>query len=360
MTSKLEDPTVWPALGSHIALQIGASSVTITALKRLPGGAVQENWRIEAVAEGGPNAGNRAWVLRTDATARLSVSLDRDAEAQVLRRAAEGGVKVARPVAEGAGDGPIGKPFMVQEWIEGTALAHRLTRDPQFTAHGTSIVAELAAELARIHAISPSSQSLKCLPVPMQPPARAEVSRLRAALDKSVDARPALEYVLTWLDQNAPPARPLALVHGDFRTGNYLVRDGHVTGILDWEFAHWGDPDEDLGWFTARCWRVGRDEMVAGGMAPLEDFLRAYQSASGREIDREAMRYWQIMAAAKWATIAVLQADRLRLGGERRLELALTGLMPASMEHDALSDIIAWNSEKPAASASTQGGPSWL
>jgi aminoglycoside phosphotransferase (APT) family kinase protein len=355
MASKLSDPATWPALGSLLAAQIAAASVAIRSAVRLPGGAVQENWRIEAVTAGGPHAGPCTWVLRTDAAARLPVSLDRNAEAQVLHAAFAAGVKVAEPIAEGAADSPLGQPFILQKWLDGTALGRSLTRDPQLASHGPGIAAALAAELARIHAVTPSSQALACLPVSMQPPARAEISRLRTVLDKAGDSRPALEYVLAWLDETAPPARALCLVHGDFRTGNYMVHQGRLTGILDWEFAHWGDPDEDLGWFTARCWRFGCDEMVAGGIAPLDAFLAAYQTASGRHVSPDALRYWQILAAAKWAAIAVLQGDRLRLGGERRLELALTGLMPAGMEHDALGEIIAWISSKPGG----KGGPTW-
>ena len=38
-----------------------------------------------------------------------------------------------------------------------------------------------------------------------------------------------------------------AVVHGDFRMGNFLIdRDG-LTAVLDWELAHRGDPVEDLG-----------------------------------------------------------------------------------------------------------------
>ena len=47
------------------------------------------------------------------------------------------------------------------------------------------------------------------------------------------------------------------LIHRDYRTGNYLVDGGRLTAALDWEFAGWGDPREDIGWFTARCWRFG-------------------------------------------------------------------------------------------------------
>jgi len=40
------------------------------------------------------------------------------------------------------------------------------------------------------------------------------------------------------------------LVHGDYGPQNLLVDPdaGRVTGVLDWEFAHRGDPIEDLAW----------------------------------------------------------------------------------------------------------------
>ena len=47
-----------------------------------------------------------------------------------------------------------------------------------------------------------------------------------------------------------PTNSPGALVHGDFGPQNLLV-DRHgttVIGVLDWEFAHVGDPLEDLMW----------------------------------------------------------------------------------------------------------------
>ena len=37
------------------------------------------------------------------------------------------------------------------------------------------------------------------------------------------------------------------LLHRDYRTGNYLVHEGRLAAVLDWEFAGWGDAREDLG-----------------------------------------------------------------------------------------------------------------
>ena len=64
-----------------------------------------------------------------------------------------------------------------------------------------------------------------------------------------------LEWTLRWLEKHAPSTGETVLCHRDFRTGNYMVNDGKLTGVLDWEFAGWGDPHEDVAWFCARCWR---------------------------------------------------------------------------------------------------------
>lgn len=352
MTTWFEDGAIRQRLEGELARQAGAEKLLITAALLLSGGAVQQNWRLDVEVSGGTRAGAQRWVLRTDAAARLPVSLDRDAEAQVIRAAHAAGVMVAEPIAQCGAQSPIGKPFLVQAWLAGTAQARRIVRDKGLSAFGDPIARELAAELARIHSIRPPHAGLACLPVPMQSPARAEVARLRHAITKAGEPRPALEYILAWLDDRAPPAKGLTLVHGDFRTGNYMVESGRLTGLLDWEFAHWGDPDADIGWLTARCWRFGNDTLEAGGIAPLSVFLEAYAAAGGRTVGADAVRYWQIMAAARWAAIAVLQGDRYRIGGEQRLELALTGRMPPEMEHDALDDILVWSGQG-------KGGPSW-
>ena len=65
---------------------------------------------------------------------------------------------------------------------------------------------------------------------------------------------------------SAPPPGRVCLIHADFRTGNYLVDEGELTAILDWEFAAFGDPLEDLGWMLVRYWRFGAYEREAGGI----------------------------------------------------------------------------------------------
>ena len=287
-------------------------------------------------------------VLRTDAVARLPMSLDRTRELACIRAAHEAGVMVAEPIAESADRSIIGAPFAVQRLIRGTAQGRRIVRDPHLDRHGPDLARQLGGQLARIHSIRPPRDELSFLARPEPDAVSAVVGELRRALDKSSVARPALEWVLVWLLANRPAPRPTVLVHGDFRTGNYMVDQSRLSGILDWEFCHWGDPREDLGWFCARCWRFGNDTLAAGGIASRNDLLAGYNAGAANPIDAAELPYWEILAAARWAAIALLQGQRFLTGGERSLELALTGLMPAEMELDALDAIAILEAGGPA------------
>ncbi len=58
---------------------------------------------------------------------------------------------------------------------------------------------------------------------------------------------PILEWGLLWLRANSPRAPRISIIHGDYRIGNFLVLDGRISAMLDWELVHLGDPHQDLG-----------------------------------------------------------------------------------------------------------------
>ena len=144
------------------------------------------------------------------------------------------------------------------------------------------------------------------------------------------------EWGLRWLIRHAPPPVPSVLCHGDFRTGNYLADADGFVALLDWEFARWSDRDEDIGWFCLGCWRFGAYAREAGGIASRDVFYRAYEAAAGRALDQTRIRYWEVMAALRWLVLALQQRDRFLRGGERSLDLALTGRRPAECEFEIL------------------------
>ncbi|HXU66973.1 MAG TPA: phosphotransferase family protein, partial [Casimicrobiaceae bacterium] len=59
-------------------------------------------------------------------------------------------------------------------------------------------------------------------------------------------------------------------------------------------------------------------------------------SVAGHRPSRADLDYWQVMAHLRWAVIALQQAQRHRDGGERSLELALTGRIVHELEYEAL------------------------
>ncbi|MGY8993723.1 MAG: phosphotransferase family protein [Rhodospirillales bacterium] len=315
-----------------------AVSFSITALEPLSGGAIQENWRLEADVIGGPHAGRLVAVLRTDAPSVVAESRGRAEEFALLRAAFAAGVIVPEPLWLAADPAIAGKPFFVMRHLLGVADRFRIVKDMSLAPDRPALVRDLATQMARIHAIRPPISGLEFLPEPSPSPAIFWVARYRAFLDSLDWPFPGLEWALRWLELNAPaaPVSGVALCHNDFRTGNYLVDGSGLTAVLDWEFAGWGDPMADIGWFCARCWRAGKDEMEAGGIGIREDFYAAYEAASGCRIDGGAVVYWEVMAHLRWAVIAAQQAARHIDGGQVSLELALIGHVVPELELEIL------------------------
>ena len=243
----------------------------------------------------------------------------------MLKAAFGAGVTVPEPLFACTDRSVFGKPFFVMRRVAGTAAAHRITRDPSLEPMLPDIAEQLGRELARIHTIRPPRPDLAFLTSYAESGPSRQIANFRAYLDTHPNPRPVLEWGIRWLETHClPPVEPV-LCHHDFRTGNYLLDGARLTGILDWEFAGWGDPHEDIGWFCSRGWRFARLDREAGGIADRALFYRGYESASGRSIDPDRVHFWEVLASARWAVIALQQSDRQILGGERSLDLALTG-----------------------------------
>ncbi|MGH6954250.1 MAG: phosphotransferase family protein, partial [Alphaproteobacteria bacterium] len=306
------------ALESFIAAAARAHRTAVRKLERLAGGAVADNWLVEVEIAGGPRAGAHRLVLRTDAPSAIAESHSRAHEFRILEAAFAAGVRVPEPLWLCEDRSVTGRPFYLSGWLPGTAAGHLVVRAPGLD--GATLAERLGEELARIHAITPEGAlGLEFLEPPEPSPALRQVARSRRYLDAHPLPHPVLEWGLRWLERNAPPKGEIVLAHRDFRTGNYLVDSGRLAGILDWEFADWSDPMEDLGWFCARCWRFGVRDREAGGIAPRAPFYRGYERGSGRRVEPAAVHYWEVMAHARWAAIAILQGDRHVSGGERSL-----------------------------------------
>ena len=303
--------------------------VALNNIRSLSGGAIQENWaadidlgdeKIEAV-------------IRCDAPSSVSDSLSRSQEFALLKAAFASGVTVPGPLWLGDAS-VLGREFFIMRRAAGTAAGHKLVRDLSLARNRPALTRQLGRELARIHSIRPPRDDLDFLAVPEQHPALLFIDESRRFLDDYHSAFPALEWGLNWLEDHLPALEPLCLVHRDFRTGNYMVDEGGLTAVLDWEFTAWSQPLEDLGWLCARCWRFGQsgDDYAVGGIGKRDDLFAGYAEVSGRLPSASEVYYWEVFAHLRWAMIAIKQGERHLSGAEPSLELALTAHIVPELE----------------------------
>ncbi len=315
-------------------------TVRLFTLRALSGGACQENFVVEARFEAGPLAGDRRMVLRSDAHRFLPGSLRRRDELQMVEAAVEAGVRT--PAARWLSPGLVrdGADAYFLDWIDGEAIGRRVVRNAELEAARAKLPVELAENLARLHSVTPAKRPDLRFPGDSSAfelgPARAGLEQMRKLLDEAVEPQPGIEVALFWLVEHAPREDELVLVHGDFRTGNFMVTPEGLAAILDWEFAHWGSPYEDLAWISVRDWRFGRLDKPIGGFAAREPFYAAYERASGRKVDVARVHWWEVFGNVRWALGSLYQGERYLSGAESDLELLAIAQRSVEMEHEAL------------------------
>ncbi|NJM34836.1 MAG: phosphotransferase family protein [Rhodomicrobium sp.] len=330
------DAAAIASIETYLARAFEAGGVRVTGRRQLSGGAIQENWAIDLAVEGGPRTGNHALVLRTDSPSAVAVSHSRAEEFQLLQAAWERGVTVPEPILCCTDLAVIGKPFCLMRRVAGTAVGQKVVKDRALGGDREALTERLGRELAKIHGITPQTHRFDFLPEPDSRPSLGELNKMRDYLDAMGRPRPALEWGMRWLELRAPASDEIVLAHHDFRTGNYMIDENGLTAILDWEFAGWSDPHEDIGWFCAMCWRFSERGKEAGGIGSRAAFYRGYEGESGRRIDPAKVYWWEVFAHLRWAVIALQQGERYLTGGERTLNLGLTALRTVEMEAEML------------------------
>ena len=206
--------------------------------------------------------------------------------------------------------------------VAGETIPRKILRDDEYVAARPRLTDQCARAAAAIHALP-----IGALPRLAHQDALTLIDQFRGIIDMLGEPHPAFELGLGWLDDHAAtlPETAPALVHGDFRNGNFIVSPDGLRAVLDWELAHLGDPIEDLGWFCVKSWRFGNLDQTAGGFGTVEELLASYSSASGREVSREHLHFWEVFGTLKWGVICEMQASSHLQGLVRSVELAALG-----------------------------------
>jgi aminoglycoside phosphotransferase (APT) family kinase protein len=314
-----------------------AGDLRVANLARIFGGASRETWSFEASwAENGARV-EHAFIARRDPPASLLSDNDL-LEYDIYTALAGSGIPV--PVVHwidrrGA---ELERPAFIMGRLPGATDATALATSPAFANLRPLVARQKAQILARIHDVD-----IDRLPSLERPPSRErsalhEVEKWERTMRQDMlEPQPVLEFAFNWLKRHLPPPPPkLTLVHGDYRTGNFLYDpEAGITGILDWEMAHAGDPVEDLGWLMIKSWRWARNELV-GGLCPRDDFIRMYEEASGRTVDRDALKFWEVFSNVKFAIIFITGARSVVEGKTPDLLLALTAFVNPGVEVELL------------------------
>ncbi len=216
----------------------------------------------------------------------------------------------------------MGLPFYVMERVEGEVHFFSVSSmfDPNWRlvpddAERLSLAEDFVRNLALIHNVDWKGLGLEFLgePGPGTGSARQQVDYWEEVIARAgFRKKPVVAYAANWLRDNLPENERVCLVHGDYRTGNYITRDSHIMAILDWEMVHLGDPMEDISYIISSVWRSPAPHRWVSHLLPEDEFFAKYEEKSGIKIDEEKLKFYHILTGFKAVGITVTAANAFR------------------------------------------------
>ncbi|MGE0387229.1 MAG: phosphotransferase family protein [Gammaproteobacteria bacterium] len=272
----------------------------ITGVSRPASGGSRMTWFLDVRRDDG-GAGD--CVLRMEGQGSFTgteVSLAREAAAYRVLEAA--GVPAPRVLAQA----PDGSAYLM------TRLAGESDLSKLPAAERDAAMVDFIDCLAALHSFDPRTidAGVFALPATAEDHARLDLAMWQRLADAYLpDLDPLAQYAAGWLWRHAPArvARTV-FVQGDTGPGNFVARDGRVVGMVDLEFAHVGDPMDDLAWLRYRCKALS---------IPLDEpaLFSRYTQRSGIAIDRAAIDYYAL--ACDYRCVITTSLAVARRGGAR-------------------------------------------
>jgi aminoglycoside phosphotransferase (APT) family kinase protein len=321
-------------LGAYLSRAWG-EPVAVEQLARISGGASRETYRFDAVLA----SGRRPLILRRDPPGSL-IETDRRSEFLALKSFHGAGVAAPEPLVLELDGAELERPFFIMARVDGGATASPFQPDA-YAPHAAKLGEDFFSTLGRIAAAETAS-----LPIAevFETPAldacwRRELDYWSGVIEADeLHPQPIVRAAIRRLYRNPPPpAQKVCVVHGDYRSGNFLHDgEGRVLAILDWEMAHLGDPLEDLGWAMDPLWRHNETHRVAG-MLPKAEAIAVWERASGLKVDPAAFAWWELFASVKGQAIWTSSAKEYRDGGYMEPILGFSGWLTARRHDEILA-----------------------
>ncbi len=324
-------------LSAFLAHQMD-TPVAVHNLRALTGGASKEQFLFELdwVKDGVPRKRDKM-VLRCDPGASI-VETSRIREFELMQFAA--GLIPVPPVYWIDADGThMGTPSMVAGFIEGVQKPALVSSN--VTGMGIHFPDVYRRDLCPQYveymvALHKAEIPVGALPAFQRPKVGTrEASDLivnwwaRVWAEDLYEQVPIATLTELWLRRNAPVLDHLSVVHGDFRTGNFLFDEEsrRITGILDWELGYLGDRHGDIGWVLTDIYVTREDgRPFHCGLFPSEDALvEAYEAAGGLPINRRTLHWHKVFCT--WKELVLSLGSALRAGdGQSHQDVLLSWL----------------------------------
>ena len=101
-----------------------------------------------------------------------------------------------------------------------------------------------------------------------------------------------MDAIIRLLGEHMPEQIGVSVVHGDYRLGNFKLRDARIAAVLDWELCTLGDPLADVGYLLNNWVAPGEipdgvpntNPTASGGFPERGELLERYGAATGRDL----------------------------------------------------------------------------
>lgn len=319
-----------------------AAVLRVDGLKRSAmgsAGASRENWLFDLICENGERTETRPCILRRDPPTSLleaGLTTDRKTEFFLLRALEKHPLRTPKAYWLDETGRSLERPSLIMERMRGKATPTSTFPGYESPDLRAKLADQFVRLLAGIHAVDWRAEKLDSFmkaPADGRGAAKAQLDLWETVYRKDrTESLPVIDLAIRWLHEHLPEEGEVTLVHGDYRSGNYLYDDdGTLHAILDWELAHLGDPMEDIAWAGLKFW-ANRDGW-ASGLLPVDEFHKVYKTRSKRKIDRRRVHFYKVLGNVKMVAVC-LSGVRVFCDGKRpSAQLAILGfLIPRLLE----------------------------
>ncbi len=323
----MADNSIETGLARFVAAKLPeVSNVVVDEVDRIHGGASRETYRLRLQYDEDGQSRERRLILRRDPEGSL-IETERSVEFAAYRAMFGTAIPVPEALWLEEGDGWLGAPFFVMEELRGYSSDLTDLVSPTYAPLADKLAESKWTILGNLARLDPADVGLnEAFEVPEREDCwRRELDKWENILNEEERTpQPVTRAAIRWLRRNPPPPPDrIGVVHGDYRSGNFLFDTDGVQAILDWEMSHLGDPLEDLGWSISPLWHFAKDDR-AGGLVLPEQAISIWEKAAGREVDRDALYWWQLFSCVKGQAIWVTAAREYVEGSNKDVVMALS------------------------------------